>query len=630
MSDGILTSLVCPITQQIFRDPVVASDGNTYERMGLVLWLMKNNTSPKTREPLNKYMYSNKLIAELIDQMESIDPKISDERFKFDLIGFIVFLVEKFDIDVDSPYYQMMDELMGDGSFEFDDNKMKLMATEWKWEPYNIHSTCKGYKCDKYCGYSCCIPTVLASIIGKIDFVRYIDTCRMPDRKILYHMILNDARYNTDDNMELTKKTKNIIKNTLDDEGLSYFIQTFSESMYHRLDAIKMLFDNIPVTHFKSVRYNGFKELIRSFKTLEEFINLQINLFDPEFSKWMLHCFLSSDLSYQSVGLENPGCSETSGSIKIITDLLENPLILSKITDSDPSGKNIFHCVFSSLNRCTGTGTSNNKNHEHLIELLLEATPQTLKSIQGINGLHGLIDSMHCKESEQSKIYSYYLNYFFKLNDWAKIPEKHINDIVVKFFRYRGKSYDEIKEFIDLMITHHIDIHKKYTDTDPFLINNKNFTNCFKTNNYYKSEDSEMTIFSLYLRSTFQSTNPIINISSNRSGNSGIFENIIETINLFLGLGICITEIDIQIIASLIVQQISSKNCPELNELLSYLEKSVKSEDLDSVRCSLLLYPGKISAQDTMNISQKTSDPNKKYTFNGIKYTIESLLNKKI
>jgi hypothetical protein len=45
--------LICPITYQIFRDPVIAGDGHTYERAAIVRWIAEHGTSPLTRQPLN-------------------------------------------------------------------------------------------------------------------------------------------------------------------------------------------------------------------------------------------------------------------------------------------------------------------------------------------------------------------------------------------------------------------------------------------------------------------------------------------------------------------------------------------------------------------------------------------------
>ncbi len=41
-------AFICPITQDIMNDPVFASDGHTYERTAIELWLKNNNTSPMT------------------------------------------------------------------------------------------------------------------------------------------------------------------------------------------------------------------------------------------------------------------------------------------------------------------------------------------------------------------------------------------------------------------------------------------------------------------------------------------------------------------------------------------------------------------------------------------------------
>jgi hypothetical protein len=39
---------MCPITQEVMGDPVVASDGHTYERAAIERWVAKKMTSPKT------------------------------------------------------------------------------------------------------------------------------------------------------------------------------------------------------------------------------------------------------------------------------------------------------------------------------------------------------------------------------------------------------------------------------------------------------------------------------------------------------------------------------------------------------------------------------------------------------
>jgi len=43
---------LCPITQTKMVDPVLGSDGRTYERSAITEWLRTHTTSPITREPM--------------------------------------------------------------------------------------------------------------------------------------------------------------------------------------------------------------------------------------------------------------------------------------------------------------------------------------------------------------------------------------------------------------------------------------------------------------------------------------------------------------------------------------------------------------------------------------------------
>jgi hypothetical protein len=46
-------ALICPITQEVFIDPVIGSDCHTYEKVAIVEWLHKHGTSPMTCEPMS-------------------------------------------------------------------------------------------------------------------------------------------------------------------------------------------------------------------------------------------------------------------------------------------------------------------------------------------------------------------------------------------------------------------------------------------------------------------------------------------------------------------------------------------------------------------------------------------------
>jgi hypothetical protein len=49
MVDGGMEALQCPLTLYIFRDPVVGSDGHTYEREVITNWLRISETSSLTK-----------------------------------------------------------------------------------------------------------------------------------------------------------------------------------------------------------------------------------------------------------------------------------------------------------------------------------------------------------------------------------------------------------------------------------------------------------------------------------------------------------------------------------------------------------------------------------------------------
>lgn len=58
----------CPISRQIFRHPVIASDSHTYEAESLLAHIKANsNTSPTTREPLTSVTY-NRALNSMIDE----------------------------------------------------------------------------------------------------------------------------------------------------------------------------------------------------------------------------------------------------------------------------------------------------------------------------------------------------------------------------------------------------------------------------------------------------------------------------------------------------------------------------------------------------------------------------------
>ncbi len=54
ISDNIPNEYICPITCDIMTEPVILTDGHTYEKKAITKWLETHNTSPLTKEIVNK------------------------------------------------------------------------------------------------------------------------------------------------------------------------------------------------------------------------------------------------------------------------------------------------------------------------------------------------------------------------------------------------------------------------------------------------------------------------------------------------------------------------------------------------------------------------------------------------
>ena len=63
-----MTTLMCPITQEVFKDPVVAADGHSYERSAILRWFENGKTRyPVTNQTLDtKNVITNQTLLSLI------------------------------------------------------------------------------------------------------------------------------------------------------------------------------------------------------------------------------------------------------------------------------------------------------------------------------------------------------------------------------------------------------------------------------------------------------------------------------------------------------------------------------------------------------------------------------------
>jgi serine/threonine protein kinase len=78
-------SLRCPISLELFNDPVMGNDGHTYERKNITTWLQTHQTSPVTREPMHvSSLRPNHLVRKLVDEFIATS-KEKQYRFRLDI-----------------------------------------------------------------------------------------------------------------------------------------------------------------------------------------------------------------------------------------------------------------------------------------------------------------------------------------------------------------------------------------------------------------------------------------------------------------------------------------------------------------------------------------------------------------
>jgi len=65
--------LQCPITETEIKDPVVCSDGHTYEKEVISAWMKTKKTSPVTREIISMEMYKNYAVKKVIDLIKTVE-----------------------------------------------------------------------------------------------------------------------------------------------------------------------------------------------------------------------------------------------------------------------------------------------------------------------------------------------------------------------------------------------------------------------------------------------------------------------------------------------------------------------------------------------------------------------------
>lgn len=77
--------LICPITHSLFCDPVVASDGHTYERAAIINWLKTSHKSPMTRQNISSETLNPNLVVKTMADEFRTECKRKRELYKYKL-----------------------------------------------------------------------------------------------------------------------------------------------------------------------------------------------------------------------------------------------------------------------------------------------------------------------------------------------------------------------------------------------------------------------------------------------------------------------------------------------------------------------------------------------------------------
>lgn len=79
-----INSFLCPITQCIFNDPVIANDGHVYEKEAILMWFESNETSPTTGKAMTNELNECHIVKYIIEMMIKQYPNLKEHQFKKD------------------------------------------------------------------------------------------------------------------------------------------------------------------------------------------------------------------------------------------------------------------------------------------------------------------------------------------------------------------------------------------------------------------------------------------------------------------------------------------------------------------------------------------------------------------
>jgi len=81
-----MQSFTCPLTHEVFTDPVIAMDGYTYERSAITKWMKFSSKSPMTHAELPSRTFLTNY--SLLRQLQSLKPRFPN-KISFDYFDFV-------------------------------------------------------------------------------------------------------------------------------------------------------------------------------------------------------------------------------------------------------------------------------------------------------------------------------------------------------------------------------------------------------------------------------------------------------------------------------------------------------------------------------------------------------------
>lgn len=79
--DALVDSLTCSINQEIFYDPVVAEDGQTYEKHAIEMWIKNKDRSPMNGNTIGKTLVPNHYLKKIVAEVLTQYPHLKELQF---------------------------------------------------------------------------------------------------------------------------------------------------------------------------------------------------------------------------------------------------------------------------------------------------------------------------------------------------------------------------------------------------------------------------------------------------------------------------------------------------------------------------------------------------------------------